>query len=179
MGPGLPQLWPFVGAVSKPGNSLWRGRSGARAFLAHRRWPPRSQSGIAWSWAQHRLGASSRIRCVHGPLACPWPSQRRVPGLLPGRLLTGSFGLEQDAVPQPLPFVIGMAASRRNRLLAGKWLSGATGIANRRPRREGALQPLLKTSAVGSSVLSKVLESAEALGHICGAGVNLLDLHVG
>lgn len=43
-----------------------------------------------------------------------------------------------------------------------------------------AQQPLLATSALGSSVLSKVVESAVALGHIGGQGtVNLLNLHVG
>lgn len=38
------------------------------------------------------------------------------------------------------------------------------------PPRLRALQPLLETSALGSSVLSKVMESAVALGRIWGTG---------
>lgn len=72
-----------------------------------------------------------------------------------GRLRTGSFGLEQDAVPKPLPFVIGMASEDRN------------GLGEAAPRLR-ALQPLPETSVLGSSVLSKVLASAVALGHILG-----------
>lgn len=69
----------------------------------------------------------------------------------------GALGLNRMQFPEPLPFVIGMASEDRN------------GLGEAAPRLR-ALQPLPETSALGSSVLSKVLASAVALGHILGRG---------